>query len=59
MAGKISMLFLIKTVWAVKGAGNQRATSVHDTQQQAIDAAGYRAQPAVRTRHPSSRWSYP
>lgn len=23
----------------VKGAGNQRATSVHDTQQQAIDAA--------------------
>ncbi len=25
--------------WAVKGAGNQRATSVHSTQQQAIDAA--------------------
>ena len=25
--------------WAVKGAGNQRATSVHHTQQQAIDAA--------------------
>lgn len=25
--------------WAVKGAGNQRPTSVHDTQQQAIDAA--------------------
>lgn len=25
--------------WAVKGAGNQRATSVHDTQQQAEDAA--------------------
>lgn len=25
--------------WAVKGAGNQRATSVHDTQQQGIDAA--------------------
>lgn len=24
--------------WAVKGAGNQRASSVHDTQQQAIDA---------------------
>ncbi|MDA2928377.1 DUF2188 domain-containing protein [Acidobacteria bacterium AH-259-O06] len=23
--------------WAVKGAGNQRATSVHDTQQEAID----------------------
>ena len=25
--------------WAVKGEGNQRATSVHDTQQQAFDAA--------------------
>jgi len=25
--------------WAVKGAGNQQVTSVHDTQQQAIDAA--------------------
>ncbi|MBM71133.1 MAG: hypothetical protein CME43_16855 [Haliea sp.] len=25
--------------WAVKGAGSQRATSVHDTQQQAINAA--------------------
>lgn len=25
--------------WAVKGEGNQRATSVHDTQQQALDAA--------------------
>lgn len=25
--------------WAVKGAGNDRATSVHETQQQAIDAA--------------------
>ncbi|MCU8069466.1 DUF2188 domain-containing protein [Shewanella sp. SM32] len=25
--------------WAVRGAGNQRATSVHDTQQQAIDSA--------------------
>ncbi|MGC1003811.1 DUF2188 domain-containing protein (plasmid) [Pantoea agglomerans] len=25
--------------WAVKGAGNIKATSVHDTQQQAIDAA--------------------
>jgi hypothetical protein len=24
--------------WAVRGAGSQRATSVHDTQQQAIDA---------------------
>ena len=25
--------------WAVKGAGNQRATSVHKTQSQAIDRA--------------------
>lgn len=25
--------------WAIKGAGNDRATSVHKTQQQAIDAA--------------------
>ncbi len=25
--------------WAVKGEGNERATSVHDTQQSAIDAA--------------------
>ncbi len=25
--------------WAVKGEGNGKATSVHDTQQQAIDAA--------------------
>lgn len=25
--------------WAVKGEGNQRSTSVHNTQQQAIDAA--------------------
>ncbi|MBO6792084.1 MAG: DUF2188 domain-containing protein [Dinoroseobacter sp.] len=24
--------------WAVRGAGSQRATSVHQTQQQAIDA---------------------
>lgn len=24
--------------WAVRGAGNQRATSVHSTQQEAIDA---------------------
>ncbi|MDX5516901.1 DUF2188 domain-containing protein [Stenotrophomonas sp. RG-453] len=24
--------------WAVRGAGNQRATSVHQTQQEAIDA---------------------
>ena len=25
--------------WAVKGAGNQRATSVHETQAEAIEAA--------------------
>ncbi|WP_143808518.1 DUF2188 domain-containing protein, partial [Pantoea rodasii] len=25
--------------WAVKGEGNVKATSVHDTQKQAIDAA--------------------
>lgn len=25
--------------WAVKGEGDQRATSVHNTQQQAVDAA--------------------
>lgn len=25
--------------WAVQGAGGQRASSLHDTQQQAIDAA--------------------
>lgn len=25
--------------WAVKGAGNERATSVHDTQRDAIDVA--------------------
>lgn len=24
--------------WAVKGAGNERATSVHDTQREAIEA---------------------
>ena len=28
-----------KDGWAVKGAGNEKATSVHTTQQQAIDAA--------------------
>jgi len=25
--------------WAVQGAGNSRATAIHDTQQQAIDQA--------------------
>lgn len=28
-----------KDGWAIKGEGNQKATSVHTTQQQAIDAA--------------------
>ena len=28
-----------KDGWAIKGAGNERATSVHETQQQAIDQA--------------------
>ena len=28
-----------KDGWAVKGEGNQKATSVHATQQQAIDSA--------------------
>lgn len=26
-------------MWQVKGAGNSKATSIHQTQQQAIDAA--------------------
>ncbi len=29
--------------WAVKGAGNQRATSVHGTQREAIDSARQRS----------------
>ena len=39
MAGKDQHVVPHQDGWAVKGAGNQRATSVHDTQQQAIDAA--------------------
>ena len=39
MAGKNQHVVPHQDSWAVKGAGNQRATSVHDTQQQAIDAA--------------------
>lgn len=39
MAGKNQHVVPHQDGWAVKGAGNQRATSVHDTQQQAIDAA--------------------
>ncbi|TCL06974.1 DUF2188 domain-containing protein [Sodalis ligni] len=39
MASKNQHVVPHKDGWAVKGAGNQRATSVHDTQQQAVDAA--------------------
>jgi len=39
MTGKNQHVVPHQGQWAVKGAGNQRATSVHDTQQQAIDAA--------------------
>lgn len=38
MAGKNQHVVPHADGWAVKGAGNQRATSVHHTQQQAIDA---------------------
>ena len=38
MAGKNQHVVPHQDGWAVKGAGNQRATSVHSTQQQAIDA---------------------
>ena len=38
MAGKNQHVVPHQGGWAVKGAGNQRATSVHETQQQAIDA---------------------
>ncbi|MEF8749602.1 MAG: DUF2188 domain-containing protein [Candidatus Accumulibacter propinquus] len=39
MVGKNQHVVPHQDGWAVKGAGNQRATSVHETQQQAIDAA--------------------
>ena len=39
MVGKNQHVVPHQEGWAVKGAGNQRATSVHDTQQQAIDVA--------------------
>ena len=39
MAGKNQHVVPHQGRWAVKGGGNQRATSVYDTQQQAIDAA--------------------
>ena len=39
MEGKNQHVVPHEDGWAVKGEGNQRATSVHNTQQQAIDAA--------------------
>ena len=39
MAGKNQHVVPHQNGWAVKGAGNQRVTSVHGTQQQAIDTA--------------------
>ncbi len=39
MTGKNQHVVPHQGDWAVKGAGNQRATSVHGTQQQAIDVA--------------------
>lgn len=38
MAGKNQHVVPHQGAWAVKGEGNKRATSVHETQQQAIDA---------------------
>ncbi|WP_131469738.1 DUF2188 domain-containing protein, partial [Xanthomonas citri] len=38
MAGKNQHVVPHQDGWAVKGEGNGRATSVHDTQQEAIDA---------------------
>ena len=39
MASKNQHVVPHRDGWAVKGAGNQRASSVHRTQRQAIDAA--------------------
>ncbi|MGD9583057.1 MAG: DUF2188 domain-containing protein [Lysobacterales bacterium] len=39
MAGKNQHVVPHQDGWAVKRAGNQRVTSTHDTEQQAIDAA--------------------
>lgn len=39
MAGTNQHVVPHRNGWAVKGVGNQRATSVHNTQQQAIHAA--------------------
>lgn len=39
MAGKNQHVVPHRDGWAVKGAGNQKATSLHNTQRQAIDVA--------------------
>ena len=39
MSGKNQHVVPHADGWAVRGAGNGRATSVHDTQRDAIDAA--------------------
>ena len=39
MSGKNQHVVPHEDGWAVRGAGNSRATSVHDTQADAIDAA--------------------
>lgn len=39
MAGKNQHIVPHRDGWAIKGEGNQRATSVHSTQRGAIDAA--------------------
>jgi Uncharacterized protein conserved in bacteria (DUF2188) len=39
MSGKNQHVVPHDGKWAVRGAGNERATTVHDTQKQAIDAA--------------------
>jgi hypothetical protein len=39
MAGKNQHVVPRGGAWAVKGAGNKRATSIHDTQKQATEAA--------------------
>lgn len=39
MSGKNQHVVPHKEGWAVRGEGNSRATSVHDTQQAAIEAA--------------------
>lgn len=39
MAGKNQHVVPRGNAWAVKGEGNKRVTSIHDTQKQATDAA--------------------